>query len=70
VMSGAYRDGSPGVAVASLSAIGDYLGMLERWDREGRPSSTRLRGRERLMVGMGRLAYRAQWRARRLARRA
>ena len=68
VMSGAYKDGAAGVAVASMSAIGDYLGLLERWDRAGRPPSP-VGARQRLLLTLSRLAHRGQWRLRRGLRR-
>jgi hypothetical protein len=68
VMSGAYKDGVPGIAVASMSALGDYLGLLERWERGGRPPAPLNRGRM-LALGAARVAHQVQWRLRRALRR-
>ena len=64
VMSGAYKDGAAGITVASMSAIGDYLGLLERWDRNGQKPIV-LNSRQRSMLGLARRAHQAQWRIRR-----
>lgn len=67
VMTGAYRDGSAGVAVASLSAIGDYLGLLQRWDRQGRPKQRDSKV-ETALITVARTGHRAQWSLRRKVR--
>ena len=67
VMSGAYKDGTAGIAVASMSAIGDYLGLLERWDQNGQPPAEPST-RQRLLLGLARKGHRAQWRIRRQIR--
>jgi hypothetical protein len=66
IMSRSWRDGAPGVAVASMSAIGDYLGLLQRWDEAGRPDIAPTRSRT-IALEAARLAHRAQWRLRQAA---
>lgn len=64
VMTKAWRDGAAGVAVASMSAIGDYLGLLQRWDEAGRPDPA-TGWRQRAILGTGRTLHAAQWHGRR-----
>lgn len=67
VMGEAYKDGSAGIAVASLSAIGDYLGLLQRWDESGRPNAHSSRLTQSGLTFARRL-HDAQWAVRRSAR--
>jgi glycosyltransferase involved in cell wall biosynthesis len=64
IMTRAWRDGSAGVAASSLSAIGDYLGLLQRWDAEGRPERP-IGAVEAASLESARLAHSGQWRVRR-----
>lgn len=68
VQSGAWRDGSAGVAVASLSAIGDYLGLLQQWDERGQPEALISRSERGSILALTKL-HSAQWAVRRPLRR-
>lgn len=68
VMNRAWRDGSAGVAVASMSAIGDYLGLLRRWESCGYPDA-RVPRRDLWLLAAARELHVAQWSTRRRIRR-